>query len=42
MHVSSDSLALRVMAISSGSHPNSAARPRRTDSIWGSRSFHMV
>ena len=36
------SLALRVIAISSGSHPKARARPWRTDSTWGSRSCHMV
>src|SRR6266446_4546572 len=39
--VSIASEALRVIAISSGSHPNSAARSRRTDSIRGSSTFHM-
>ena len=39
--VSSDSEALRVMAISSGSQPNSAASSRRHDSMRGSSTVHM-
>ena len=39
--VSIASDALRVMAISSGSQPNSWARSRRTDSTRGSRTRHM-
>ena len=40
--ISSASLALRVMAISSGSQPNAAASRRRTASISGSSHAHMV
>src|SRR5919106_1787475 len=40
--ISSASLAFRVIAISSGSQPKPSARPRRTDSIWGSSRFHIV
>ena len=38
---SSDSEALRVMAISSGSQPNSTASSRRQDSIRGSSTVHI-
>ncbi len=41
MRVSSDSEALRVIAISSGSQPNSAARSRRQLSMRGSSTVHM-
>src|SRR5215471_174434 len=41
LSVSIASEALRTMAISSGSHPNSAASSRLTDSIRGSSTFHM-
>ena len=37
----SASLALRVMASSSGSQPSSFASSRRTDSMLGSRICHM-
>ena len=39
--ISFDSDALRVIAISSGSHPNSLARSRRTLSTRGSSTRHM-